>query len=191
MTWLTSDLHFGHKNVIGYCNRPFASIEEMNEALIANYNKLVHAGDTVWFLGDIFFCGAIEATAIMKRLNGTKILVKGNHDQNASQMGRMGFSFVCEFAQVRIGKTYVNLSHYPYQRKPWNHFWRSLTDKKYRSKLHFKKMKDSGGWLCHGHTHSKEQQRNKMIHVGVDAWDYKPIPITKISELINNYENEI
>ena len=162
----------------------------MNETLISNYNALVHPTDTVYFLGDIFFCDREAAKVIMDRLHGTKILILGNHDMKPNDMYRIGFSAVLVNAQMKIGKTLFNLSHYPYKRTAWNHFWRKHFNKKYRSKLHFRKMYDDGNWLLHGHSHSKEKIVDKMIHVGVDAWNYKPIPITKISEMVDIKENK-
>lgn len=184
MIWFTSDLHFGHKNVIDYCNRPFSSVERMNEMLVYNFNLLVKPQDTTYFLGDIFFCGVEEAKAILSQMNGTKILVKGNHDQSANVMYKIGFLMVCESAKIRIGKTYINLSHYPYKRNAWNHFLKKHFDKKYRSKLHFKKLEDNGEWLLHGHTHEKTRINKKMIHVGVDAWNYKPVSQNEICSII-------
>lgn len=185
MFFLTSDTHYWHKNILQFCDRPWKTVEEMNEGLVENFNSMVTQHDTTFFLGDIFFCNQATAREILTRLNGTKILIRGNHDMSPSQMYRIGFDCVLESARIRVGKSHIMLSHYPYKRKPWNHLWRRLTDSKYRHKLNFKKLEDDGLWLCHGHTHSREQVRGRMIHVGVDAWNYKPVPITKISEIID------
>lgn len=78
--WFTSDTHFGHAKILEYEAeaRPFASVEEMNEALIDRWNSVVHAGDTVYHLGD--FCFGRANIEIAGRLNGKKRLVMGNHD---------------------------------------------------------------------------------------------------------------
>jgi calcineurin-like phosphoesterase family protein len=186
-----SDPHFGHHNVIDYCNRPYKNTDEMDEDLIRRFNERVYQGDTTIFMGDVFFCKYERAKDIMTRLNGTKILVKGNHDMSANTMYKIGFDFVCEQARIKIGKTYVNLSHYSYKRNPWNHWFLRLFNKKYRSKLHFRKLRDDGEWLCHGHSHSKEKLKDKMIHVGVDAWNYYPVSFPEISAIIDMYENPI
>lgn len=75
--FIIADTHFGHKNIIKYCNRPFKTIEEMDETLIKNWNEVVSKEDTVLHLGDVFLCGKEKAKQIMSRLNGKKILIKG------------------------------------------------------------------------------------------------------------------
>ena len=81
MLFLTADPHFGDENIIKFESRPFASVEEMNNALIKNWNEVVTPADTILVLGD-FFAKAdktfIEKT--LKALNGKIELVKGNHD---------------------------------------------------------------------------------------------------------------
>jgi len=78
--WFTSDTHFGHKNILVYqkADRPFDSVEEMNEALISNWNYCVAPKDTVYHLGD--FCFGKKNIDIAGRLNGNKRLIMGNHD---------------------------------------------------------------------------------------------------------------
>lgn len=190
MFWMTSDLHFGHENILKFCDRPFSSVEEMNEALIKKFNNKVSQLDTTFFLGDMFFCNVNTARDILSRMHGTKILIRGNHDLSPNLMYKIGFDAVLESARIKVGRSHIMLSHFPYRRQPWNHLWLRLTNPKYRHKLNFKKLEDQGLWLCHGHTHSKEQVKGRMIHVGVDAWNYEPVPITKISEIIDKAENE-
>jgi calcineurin-like phosphoesterase family protein len=82
MVYFTSDLHLGHESVIRMQNRPFENAEEMNEALIKNYNSVVHKDDTVYILGDIAHrIGVTYANELISRLNGKKYLIKGNHDK--------------------------------------------------------------------------------------------------------------
>lgn len=79
-TWFSADLHLGHANIIDYCNRPFASVDEMNEAIIARWNERVAPGDTAWLLGDVAMGNRAETLPLLARLNGRKYLVAGNHD---------------------------------------------------------------------------------------------------------------
>ena len=80
-TFFTADTHFGHKNIIKYCNRPFASLDEMNETLIENWNKVVSLEDTVYILGDFAYCSKTSVEDFLKRLNGEKHLISGNHER--------------------------------------------------------------------------------------------------------------
>ena len=73
--WFTSDLHFGHKNIIKYANRPFANVEEMNAALIKNWNELVKPEDYVYVLGDVSFMRMKDTLNILQQLNGKKGLI--------------------------------------------------------------------------------------------------------------------
>lgn len=75
--WLTADTHFGHANIIRYCDRPFASVEEMDAVLVERWNAAVKPGDHVYHLGDVFFGKGWENLDL---LHGKKRLVAGNHD---------------------------------------------------------------------------------------------------------------
>lgn len=82
MIYFTSDLHLGYSKVIKNRNRPFDTVEEMNETLIANYNSLVSKKDTVYLLGDLTQkLEPQEANSLLSRLNGKKTLLIGNHDK--------------------------------------------------------------------------------------------------------------
>lgn len=80
MIFYTSDLHFDHNNIIKYCNRPFSSVEEMNTALITNWNARVTDNDFVYILGDFTLEGRDRALHFLKQLKGHKTLIIGNHD---------------------------------------------------------------------------------------------------------------
>ena len=78
-----SDLHFGHKNIIAYDNRPFSSVEEMDEAMISLWNETVKKGDQTYVLGDFCWSQTYEVwESILKRLNGQVFVIKGNHDRS-------------------------------------------------------------------------------------------------------------
>ena len=68
--WFTSDTHFGHGNIIKSCNRPFASIEEMDQTIIENWNKLIKPQDEVFHLGDFSYGDASSIESVLKKLNG-------------------------------------------------------------------------------------------------------------------------
>ena len=84
-TWITSDLHFGHKNIMSFCpetrSRFRNDVSYMTEAMIEEWNARVDTADTVYILGDVAFMSGFNASLVMMRLNGVKILVEGNHDR--------------------------------------------------------------------------------------------------------------
>ena len=81
--FFTSDHHFYHRNVIGYCNRPFKTVEEMNKVFIDNWNKVVNDIDEVYYLGDFSF-GTIDQTKeLLSVLKGKKYLIIGSHDKQS------------------------------------------------------------------------------------------------------------
>ena len=81
MIFFTSDLHLGHENCIRLCNRPFSSIEEMDETLIENWNHKVTGKDTVYILGDLIYRSQKPPEEYLRRLRGKKHLILGNHDR--------------------------------------------------------------------------------------------------------------
>ncbi|MBP3886841.1 MAG: metallophosphoesterase, partial [Cellulosilyticum sp.] len=88
--WVTSDTHFDHKNIIKYCNRPFRTVDEMNNAIWQNWNSVVDVDDIVYHLGD-FALGPSDGyirrvNNLLGVLNGKIYLVKGNHDRKVNQL---------------------------------------------------------------------------------------------------------
>lgn len=107
-----SDTHFGHAKIIDYCNRPFSSVEEMDEVMIKNWNETVSNNDTVLHLGDFGLGNKEYIASIVKRLNGKKILILGNHDNWSEQTYRdMGFHTVSRFPI--LWNDFYLLSHAP------------------------------------------------------------------------------
>ena len=111
MKFYISDLHFGHKNIMSYDNRPFFNVGEMNETLITNWNSVVSKGDEVYILGDMFWKNE-GATDILARLNGRKYLVLGNHDRLNADMNKH-FEWVKEYVEIKYGDNHIILCHYP------------------------------------------------------------------------------
>ena len=110
--FIISDTHFGHEQIIKYCGRPFKSTKEMDEMLIKNWNEVVSNNDTVLHLGDVGFGKKEYVASIIKRLNGKKILIMGNHDNWSEQAYRdMGFHTVSRFPI--IWNNFFMLSHAP------------------------------------------------------------------------------
>lgn len=160
--FFTADHHFGHTNIIKYCNRPFNNIKEMDNVLIYNYNLLVRPEDTVFFLGDFAMNNSENYVSHMtSRLNGQKHLILGNHDRmRAKAYLRSGFLTVHTHFWMHfpsLGEVFM--VHDPAE---------SAVD---RSKL----------WLC-GHVHDLFLQQKNAFNVGVDVHDFKPITIEQIKE---------
>lgn len=183
MIWFTSDTHWGHSAVIGFCKRPFTSVEEMNEALIENWNKKVQPNDVVYVLGDMAMCSFKEFEPIAKRLNGNKILVQGNHDKySGTQYNRLGFTVYQELT-IKLAGNKVRLSHYPYA-LPW--YRRLFAHKSELRYMECRPSKVPGEFLLHGHSHVKYKlaDHEDRIHIGADAWDYSPVSQKEIESLI-------
>ena len=109
-----ADTHFGHQNIILFDNRPFFSIEEMERELINNWNSVVSKSDTVVILGD--FCWGFEDDwfRILDQLNGTKRLVRGNHDlKSMSKTLKSKFQSVKDYDEIKDNGKRVLVSHYP------------------------------------------------------------------------------
>lgn len=108
-----ADWHYGHTNVIAFDNRPFLSVEQMNETLIQRWNRVVESGDVVYVLGDMFWCNASVAIPILQKLNGQKLLIKGNHDRCNDARFLKKFIKVDEYLEIEDGGRKVVLCHYP------------------------------------------------------------------------------
>lgn len=176
--WFYSDPHFGHANIIKLQGRPFRDMMEMEVELIERYNDFVGAYETVCWLGDCSFYSAEKTSAILYRMNGNKILVRGNHDGKAAKMAQLGFDLVVDEAVMQIAGRKVRLSHYPYAEgePPYG-----SEEGRYLDRRPQRRHREV---LIHGHTHSHKQLHGNMIHVGVDAWDFHPVNIRQIAELL-------
>jgi len=178
-----SDPHFGHDNIRlpEYADRPFSSVEEMDEALVTNYNEVVGPTDTVLWCGDAFFRFSTTPQRIMPRLNGYKVLVLGNHDRSPRTMLRVGFDLVLREAFVQVANRVCRVSHYPYAGSPGR--GKAVDDR--HAKRRPPRVK--GEVLIHGHTHSKRRIFENQIHVGVDSWDFRPATFGEVGELVRQH----
>ncbi len=115
MILFTSDLHIGHRNIIKLCNRPFSSLEEMDESLIENWNQVVTNGDTIYVVGDLMFRTQTAPNCILRRLKGKKHLIVGNHDN--SWLNKVNadthFKSIERYVKISNGKRKLALCHYP------------------------------------------------------------------------------
>ena len=95
-----ADWHYAHANILAFDNRPFKTVEEMNKELVKRWNAAVDPGDTVYVLGDMFWCKAQEALPVLQSLNGQKFLIKGNHDRCNDGKFIKSFVKVTEYFEV-------------------------------------------------------------------------------------------
>ncbi len=117
-----ADLHFGHERILGFDNRPFSTIGEMEDELISRWNSVVEPGDTVYILGD--FCWKVETDwiRILDRLKGNKVLIRGNHDLNKfSGKLKKEFQDIRDIKTIMDGKYSVVMCHYPLLFYPHDH----------------------------------------------------------------------
>lgn len=172
MTYFTSDLHLGHKSIIKDCNRPFNSVEEMNETLINNFNKIVKENDTVYIVGDLFFEQKNNFEKTLQRLNGKKHLIIGNHDRDWMKQCdcKKYFESIQNMINTEIDNTLITLCHYPMM--TWY-------------------KQDSGSYMVYGHIHNNKndyffpmlRKLQNALNAGVDVNNYRPV---SIDELIEN-----
>lgn len=153
MIWFTADTHFGHKNIIKYCDRPFKDVDEMDRILIENWNARVADDDVVYFLGDFCFRRSPEYQA---ELNGNITFIKGSHD---SWLKYASYLLPIKVQVAREDKTIV-LCHYAM--RTWE-------------KSHY------GSWHLFGHSHGGLPPYGLSFDVGVDCWDYAPISLDMVS----------
>lgn len=182
MIWFTSDCHFLHQNVINLNKRPFSNLDNMHEQLTFRWNLCVNPHDTIFVLGDLSLGPFTQFRPIAERLNGTKFLIKGNHDgYSDGQYKKLGFTVFHELKMKLCGKT-VRMSHYPYA-LPWYRL--PFAYPSVKRFLDRRPPKIKGEYLMHGHTHTKYKKRGYTIHVGVDAWNYTPVSLAEIESLID------
>ena len=114
MNYYISDLHIGHENIILYDNRPFANLDEMNRAIIENWNSRVKPEDTAYILGDFIWLKEEEWAFYVEQLVGNKVLIVGNHDpKQFSPATQKMFSEITPFKEIKDSGRHLTLCHYP------------------------------------------------------------------------------
>jgi len=154
--FVTSDLHFGHKSIKKFCpitrSKYDDDTDRMNEAMIAEWNEIVAQEDTVYILGDVAFMSGSDAGRMIKRLNGTKILIEGNHDKKTLNdvTFRSAFKEIHKYLDIKYDGHKIVMFHYPI----------SEWDQMHRGALHF-----------HGHLHGGVSglENYRAMDVGMDS----------------------
>jgi calcineurin-like phosphoesterase family protein len=160
-TFVVSDLHLGHFNIIKYSNRPFKSLEEMNNTLISNWNSIVSPKDNVFFLGDLAFGKNTTMDIWLSKLNGNIIFIEGNHDHSNN------IPFI-KYAVVTFDNVPFLLVHNPNDIPS-----------------------DWSGWVIHGHHHNNHPEQYpfinpewKTFNVSVEWTEYKPVNVETLVQLV-------
>jgi calcineurin-like phosphoesterase family protein len=168
LIYFTADLHLGHANVIRHCDRPFESVEEMDESLIANWNAAVTPKDEVYILGDLTMRPAAQAHGYISRMNGRKYLIRGNHDRFLKGFApyESDFEWVKDYHTLYIDGQCFVLFHYPILE--WANYYR-------------------GSYHLYGHVHNSQTSaklleglKGSAFNVGVDVNGYRPVSVTEI-----------
>lgn len=174
-----SDLHFHHKNIIKYSNRPFSSVQEMNEALIKNWNAVVQPDDTVWQLGDFAFCSYDEIKKIIRRLNGHKNFLFGNHDKELMKhsddlLSSKLLDSLQYYKELKVDGQLIVLLHYGL--RVWN--------KSHHGSIHL-----------YGHSHGSLPPHGKSVDVGVDCKEitseYRPVSLGEVIKYMSKRQGEV
>lgn len=163
MKWFTSDTHWAHDKVLGFDNRPWATIEEHDEALIQNWNAVVQPGDVVYHLGDVsWHKRLLDIEILLGRLHGTKILILGNHDVGHVEKAT-GWAKVTPYLEISERGQKVVLFHY--RMVVWN-------------------RSHHGSWALHGHSHGNlpVNYDARTFDVGTMCWNYRPISFDEVAE---------
>lgn len=155
-TYITSDLHFGHRNIMKFCPVTRAryqnDLDYMNREMVREWNEIVGSNDLVYILGDVAFLPAAKAVKIMQQLNGSKILIEGNHDRKLlnDPAFRDCFSEIHKYLWIEYKKQQIVMFHFPI----------AEFDQQHRGAIHF-----------HGHLHGNTSglEHFRIRDVGMDA----------------------
>lgn len=197
--FFTADWHIGHENSIKFDNRPYRNLEDMHKNLVLNYNKQVPEDGICYFLGDIVTHGSELSKTIISQLNGTKILIRGNHDKGVESCYNAGFDLVLNAAMLTIQKERVWLTHCPFRgafREDTSTMKGYIPGELWHgeSRQPDFSIPDNGDFLVHGHIHSpnggkSKKIEGKMFDCGLPANNYRPVHISTIESWIQQSKN--
>lgn len=163
--FFTADAHFNHKKCQElFRNRCFASLEEMNETIIENWNAKIGKNDLVYHLGDVELGSSTGARTILDRLNGQIYLVRGNHENVAEhKLCRNRFIWIKDYHRLKIGDQKIYMCHYSF--RVWN-------------------CMHHGSWNLYGHSRGSlyDDPGLKSCDVGVDCWDFSPVSYEQLEQ---------
>ncbi len=171
-TFITSDEHYDHRNIIQYCKRPFANVDEMRETMIERHNKKVpdssnyltiHVGDMFW---NTLAIG--EAMTILDRLHGRHAFLYGNHDELVTKYENELVGYF-EWLKGENKAGGAHILHWNKHQITLNHFSMDVWDKSHK-----------GSWMLFGHSHGELVKRGKTFDIGVDSHNFEPWSLEEI-----------
>ena len=169
--YFTSDTHFGHDNVIRYCDRPYKTLSEMDEALVENWNQALRPDDTIYHLGDFTLGKREQAEAYFARLNGRIKVVPGGHDKRWLAKGEYHsksnypVEILPPLVTIKLTLSGIStpqifvLSHYAMRVWDRSHY---------------------GSWHLYGHSHCNLPPLPGSLDVGIDCWGYFPVFLREV-----------
>ncbi|MFP4019855.1 MAG: metallophosphatase [Bacteroidales bacterium] len=164
--FFTADYHLGHNNIIKYCDRPFSSVEEMDETIIDNHNSVVGKDDIVVHAGDLCLYKSYDRVKrnYIDRLNGQLIFLMGSHDKWLSKCEN-----IRDIWKGEVGGAYIVICHYLMRIWPLSHY---------------------GSWHLYGHSHGRAVplEEGKQLDVGVDCHNFYPLSFDDIVDLMQYKE---
>lgn len=155
--FFTADTHFGDHRTINLWRRPFDSVAAMDALLVERWNATVGPEDEVWHLGDVARRPA-DVPALLARLHGTKHLLRGNNDADAT-LAAPGWASTGDYAELALDGRDLVLGHYPF--RSWNRQGR-------------------GAINLHGHSHGRLKPLPRQYDVGVDGHDFAPVTLAQL-----------
>jgi len=169
MIFFTADTHFGHKNIIKYCKRPFGSVKEMDETMIERWNAVVKPGDLVYHAGDFALASAQYTASVINKLNGQIYLCRGSHDKSAMHpVCRSLFVTIKESFKIKVDDQTIFIAHHCHKIWPKSHY---------------------GVWHLFGHSHggmdTYAASEGKLLDVGVDNNLFTPLTFEQISDIMD------
>jgi calcineurin-like phosphoesterase family protein len=170
LRWFVSDPHFMHENILKFCRSSYASVDVMNSDMVSIWNSFVKPEDTVYDLGDLAFKTGLrkdDINALLKTLNGTHILIKGNHDERKKIAYFSAIKELHDSLIIEIGGVEFLLSHFPYKE---NMAQKDIVE---RPECFTNGRLDKDGKrmpLLHGHTHELFTIRPGGLCLCWDRW---------------------
>ena len=165
--FFTADEHYGHENIIKYCNRPFKTVDEMDNEIIRRHNEVVGINDTVIHCGDFSLAKKIgNFEKYFNRLNGKHQFILGSHDywSQLSEIKLRSDMFIADMLTIKVDEICIVCCHYAMRTWPYSHY---------------------GSIQVYGHSHGKLPPLSNQWDVGVDNNNFYPVSLEELINKIN------